>query len=81
MSKFPSAQHSKHQRREEKRRRRPGQGLLSERVYGAFFRSLPLPAEINPKKVQATFKNGVLEIRLPKSEQAKRKQITVNVDG
>jgi HSP20 family protein len=52
----------------------------SERVYGAFFRSQPLPAEINPEKVRATFKNGVLEIRLPKSEQAKKKQITVNVN-
>lgn len=51
----------------------------SERVYGAFVRSLALPAEINPDKVRATFRNGVLEIRLPKSEQAKKKEIKVNV--
>jgi HSP20 family protein len=51
----------------------------SERVYGAFVRSVALPAEINPDKVRATFKNGVLEIRLPKSEQAKKKEIKVNV--
>jgi HSP20 family protein len=51
----------------------------SERVYGAFLRTLPLPAEVNPEKVQATFKNGVLNIRLPKSEEAKKKAINVKV--
>jgi len=51
----------------------------SERVYGAFTRTLPLPAEINPEKVHATFKNGVLEIQLPKSEEAKKKEIQVKV--
>jgi HSP20 family protein len=53
----------------------------SERTYGAFFRTLPLPAEINADKVQATFKNGVLEIRLPKSEAAKKKEIKVKVES
>jgi HSP20 family protein len=53
----------------------------SERVYGAFTRILVLPAEINPDKVQATFKNGVLEIRLPKSEDAKKKEIKVKVQS
>jgi HSP20 family protein len=52
----------------------------SELVYGAFVRHLNLPTEINPEKAQATFKNGVLEIRLPKSEEAKKKQIRVNVE-
>ena len=53
----------------------------SERAYGAFIRTLPLPAEINPDKVQAAFKNGVLEIRLPKSEEAKKKEIKVKVEN
>jgi HSP20 family protein len=53
----------------------------SERVYGAFTRALPLPAEINPEKVHATFKNGVLEVRLPKSEEAKKKEISIKVEG
>jgi len=54
----------------------------SERVYGAFIRTLPLPAEIDPDRIDAKFKNGVLEIRLPKSEAAKKKQIKINVtDG
>jgi HSP20 family protein len=51
----------------------------SERVYGSFLRTLPLPAEVNPEKAQATFRNGVLEIRLPKSEEAKKKMINVKV--
>ena len=51
----------------------------SERVYGAFVRSVVLPAEVNPEKATALFKNGVLEIRLPKSESAKKKEIKVNV--
>ncbi len=53
----------------------------AERVYGAFVRNLTLPAEINPEKVQAVFQNGVLEIRLPKSEEAKKKAINVKVDS
>jgi len=52
----------------------------SERTYGAFSRSLTLPTEINPEKVRATFKNGVLEIHLPKSEEAKKKEIKVKVE-
>jgi HSP20 family protein len=51
----------------------------AERVYGAFVRSLVLPAEINPDKARAIFKNGVLEIRMPKTEAAKKKEIKVNV--
>jgi HSP20 family protein len=51
----------------------------SERSYGAFIRSLALPVDINPEKVNATFKNGVLEVHLPKSEEAKKNEIKVKV--
>ncbi|GAB4547374.1 MAG: Hsp20/alpha crystallin family protein [Thermodesulfovibrionia bacterium] len=44
-----------------------------ERSYGSFSRSFELPAEIKPDKAKATFKDGVLEVRLPKSEEAKKK--------
>jgi HSP20 family protein len=53
----------------------------SERVYGAFSRSIPLPAETDAQKATATFKNGVLEIRVPKAEEAKKRQVKVNVEG
>lgn len=42
-----------------------------ERTYGSFHRVIPLPAEVDSKKVEATFKNGVLSIVLPKTAKAK----------
>lgn len=52
----------------------------SERAYGSFTRSIELPAEVSLEKVKALFKNGVLEIRLPKSEQAKQKEIRLKIE-
>jgi HSP20 family protein len=52
----------------------------SERSYGSFVRSVELPKEVDTAKARASFKNGVLEIRLPKSEEAKKKEIKLNVD-
>lgn len=51
-----------------------------ERSFGAFSRSVQLPAEVKPDQVKATFKNGILEVRLPKTEEARRKAITVKID-
>jgi HSP20 family protein len=52
----------------------------AERSYGSFVRTLELPKEVHADKVKATFKNGVLEIRMPKTEQAKAKEIKVKVE-
>jgi HSP20 family protein len=38
-----------------------------------------LPTEVDPTKVKATYENGVLTIKLPKSEQAKPKEIAIEV--
>jgi HSP20 family protein len=51
-----------------------------ERSYGAFHRSVELPKGVQSDKVKASFKNGILEIRLPKTEEAKTKEITVKID-
>jgi HSP20 family protein len=51
-----------------------------ERVYGSFHRSVTLPGEVETAKARATFKGGVLEIELPKTEAAKPRQIKVNVN-
>ncbi|HVO23761.1 MAG TPA: Hsp20/alpha crystallin family protein [Candidatus Margulisiibacteriota bacterium] len=52
----------------------------SERAYGAIVRTIELPAEVNAEAAEATFKEGVLNIRLPKTEQAKQKQVKVKVE-
>ena len=49
-----------------------------ERAYGSFQRSFVLPTVVDQDKVQATYKNGVLELHLPKSEAAKPKRIAIN---
>jgi len=41
---------------------------------------LDLPKEVQAEKAQASFKDGVLEIRLPKTEEAKKKEIKVKVE-
>lgn len=53
-----------------------------ERSYGSFNRVIPLPAGIDMQKVNAGFKNGVLTVRLPKTEEAaaKGKKIPVKVE-
>jgi HSP20 family protein len=50
-----------------------------ERRYGEFIRSFTLPAFIDPAKINAEFKDGLLNIVLPKREEAKPKQIEVKV--
>ena len=53
--------------------------LRKERFYGSFYRSIALPSTVDSLKVTATYKNGVLELVLPKKEEAKPKQIKVDV--
>jgi HSP20 family protein len=48
-----------------------------ERWEGAFMRSIPLPAEVEREKIQAEFKNGVLEIRIPKKKEAAPRKIEI----
>ncbi|MDH3257552.1 MAG: Hsp20/alpha crystallin family protein [Nitrospinota bacterium] len=50
-----------------------------ERSYGAFQRSIPLPAEVEKDRVQANFKKGVLNIVLPKSEKAIKESKKVEI--
>lgn len=47
--------------------------------YGAFMRTVPLPAGVRGDQAKASFKNGILEIRVPKSERAKPKTVKVEV--
>ncbi len=51
-----------------------------ERSYGTFQRTFTLPGTVQPDGVKAKFKDGILEITLPKMEEAKPKQIKVEVN-
>ncbi len=53
--------------------------LRIERAYGAFQRSFTLPATIQQDKIRAVFRDGVLELTLPKAEEAKPKRIAIEV--
>ena len=52
---------------------------LVERSYGAFTRSVQLPKEVQSDKISAFYKNGVLKITLPKSEEVQKKGIKIKV--
>jgi len=45
----------------------------SERYFGSFSRTLPLPAEVKPDEARASYHDGVLEIRMPKTERGRKK--------
>ena len=51
--------------------------LHTERTYGKVTRSFTLPQEIDEAKVEAKFRDGVLELTLPKKAAAQRKQISI----
>lgn len=50
-----------------------------ERSYGQFQRMITLPSEVQSSKAKASYENGVLTIRLPKSEEVKPKEISIEV--
>jgi len=49
-----------------------------ERSYGSFYRSIPLPSNVDADKIEASFEDGVLEVALPKSAKVKPKKIAVS---
>ncbi|MBI4572969.1 MAG: Hsp20/alpha crystallin family protein [candidate division NC10 bacterium] len=53
--------------------------LRIERAYGAFQRGFTLPTTISQEKIRAVFRDGVLELRLPKAGETKPRKITIEV--
>jgi len=51
-----------------------------ERFHGSFSRSFTLPDTVDAGRVQASYKDGLLTIRLPQREDARPKQVAINVD-
>ncbi len=51
----------------------------NERMYGSFCRSFSLPSNVDANKIKANYKDGVLQIQLPKVEEAKPKEIAIEM--
>jgi HSP20 family protein len=64
------------ERREEHRDERDG-FVRSEVTYGTFFRTIPLPEGADENRLSATFRNGVLEIRIPVSDREQGRRVRV----
>ena len=64
----------------EKEEKQGGRILRQERRYGKYVRRLRLGTQIDERKVKANYKDGVLELILPKADEVKPKKITVDVD-
>lgn len=68
----------KGEKKEEKEEK--GKGYhRTERSYGAFNRTVSLPVEVDVNKIEATFKKGILTIRLPKTEKVLREAKKVSI--
>lgn len=52
----------------------------SERMHGRFSRSFYLPQTVNQERIKATYRDGILEIHVPKVEEAKPRQIAISVN-
>jgi len=52
---------------------------VSERRYGAFERSFRLPEGVDTDKIEASFKNGVLKVTLPKTPEAQKAEKKIDV--
>jgi HSP20 family protein len=52
-----------------------------ERRYGSFRRSITLPSQVKADAIEASFEDGVLEVVVPKAEEAKPKKISVRAGG
>ena len=51
--------------------------IRRERTYTSYYRAIPLPAEVDADKADATFENGVLEITMPKVKAIEKKKIEI----
>jgi HSP20 family protein len=66
------------EKKQEKEEREEDYHLI-ERSHGSFSRSVRLPAEVESNKIRASYKNGILNITLPKSEKVKAKEVKIKV--
>lgn len=67
-------------KREMEKEEKTSSGYYRERNFGSFYRSFTLGDEVNPEKIEARYKNGVLEVKLPKKEETKPREIKVKTN-
>jgi HSP20 family protein len=67
------------ERSEEKEEGKGTANYRSERYFGRFYRSVPLPSAVDTGKIAARYQDGILTVTLPKTEEAKRKKIDIAV--
>jgi HSP20 family protein len=65
--------------RKEEKRHQSSEALRSERFLGRFQRTFGLPTHVKADNVKANYTDGILTVTLPKAEEAKPKQIEVNI--
>lgn len=65
--------------RKQEQKHEDAETYRSERFFGRFHRTISLPSPVNGEKVTANYKDGVLTVTLPKSEETKPKQIPINL--
>ena len=68
----------KGENKEEKKTRENG-FIRTERFQGSYYRAVSLPAAVNKDQIKAVYNNGVLEVTIPKVDEAKPKQVKVDV--
>lgn len=56
-----------------------GESVKSQRLMGSFLRTFNVPASVDQKQIKAQYKDGVLEVRLPKQKEQKAKRIEIKV--
>ena len=66
------------ERREENEENREG-FFRSERSYGQFYRSIPLPENVDPSSIKASFNDGVLEVTIPAPREAQRRSTRIDI--
>ena len=65
--------------RRQEQQRNEGGIYRSERSYGQFYRTVPLPDGVNPDQAKANFKDGVLEVTIPMPQQEQRQGHTIEI--
>lgn len=68
------------ERKDEREEKRDGY-YHSERSYGSFYRSVPLPEGVDADQVKANFKDGVLEVTMPTPPRAESRRRQVEIEG